>query len=225
MKRLQQIDELSLADHRFINKDDDCYFIMSYTSGKRYDYSEENSLISNLKKAMDKKDKPDWRYKERAINICANYLKEVNISSLFSEDFTLVPITPSKAKDDPEYDDRLSQILHEAFGDELDVREIIIQKESTISAHSTDAKRNPDKIEENYLIDENQTQNVKNCIVLFDDVLTSGAHFKAAESLLLKRFPNKSIKGLFIARRVFEQQDDTSKPDIFKLNLKLSKPD
>lgn len=219
MKRLQKIDEISLSDHHYINNDDECYFILSYTSGKGFNYSQENSLISNLKKGMDKKDKPEWVYKGRAIKECAKYLKEINIQSAFSEDITLVPIPPSKAKDDPEYDDRLSQILHEAFGSKLDIRDLIIQKESTKSAHTSDEKRDPEKIAQNYKINEEESIGVKNCIILFDDVITSGAHFKAAENVLLEAFPFCQIKGLFIARRVYEQKEDDNL-EMFKLIVK-----
>lgn len=217
MKRLQKIDELSLPDHYNICKDDECYFILSYTSGKGFNYNHDNSLISNLKKGMDKKGKPEWVYKCRAIKECAQYLKEVDIQSAFPEEITLVPIPPSKAKSDPEYDNRLSQVLHEAFGDEFDIRELIIQKESTQSSHTSDEKRDPKKIAQNYEINETEARGVKNCIILFDDVLTTGAHFKAAESVLLKSFPDCKIKGLFIARRVYEQIDDF---DLLSLTLK-----
>lgn len=216
MKRLQKIDELSLPNHCNICEDDECYFIISYTSGKGYNYNHENSLISNLKKGMDKKGKPEWGYKIKAIKECARYLKEVDIPSAFSKNITLVPIPPSKAKSDPEYDDRLSQVLHEAFGDELDIRELIIQKESTQSSHTSDEKRDPKKIAQNYEINEVEAKEVKNCIILFDDVLTTGAHFKAAKSVLLESFPNCKIKG-FIARRIYEQMYDF---DLLSLTLK-----
>ena len=65
MKRLQKIDELSLPNHCNICEDDECYFIISYTSGKGYNYNHENSLISNLKKGMDKKGKPEWGTKSK----------------------------------------------------------------------------------------------------------------------------------------------------------------
>jgi predicted amidophosphoribosyltransferase len=44
-------------------------------------------------------------------------------------------------------------------------------------------------------------------IGLFDDVLTTGAHFRAAHSVLKRAFPNARIIGLFIARRVPESSD------------------
>ena len=39
-------------------------------------------------------------------------------------------------------------------------------------------------------------------IGLFDDVITTGAHFKAAKSLLTERFGDVAIYGIFVARRV-----------------------
>lgn len=115
----------------------------------------------------------------------------------------------------------MSQILHEAFGNDIDIRDLILQKESTQSVHSSDEKRNPDKIADNYEINESQSKDVKKCIVIFDDILTTGAHYKAAESVLSKKFPNNQIKGLFIARRVFDRSEENGDIDIFKLNIRL----
>jgi hypothetical protein len=37
-------------------------------------------------------------------------------------------------------------------------------------------------------------------IMVFDDVLNSGKHFKVAQQLLSQRFPDASIVGVFLAR-------------------------
>src|SRR3546814_1787281 len=42
-----------------------------------------------------------------------------------------------------------------------------------------------------------------NHIVLVDDVLTSGTHYRAAHQRLRVQFPATPISGLFIARRTF----------------------
>jgi predicted amidophosphoribosyltransferase len=44
-------------------------------------------------------------------------------------------------------------------------------------------------------------------IGLFDDMLTTGAHFRASEAVLQKAFPGVRIIGLFIARRVPESSN------------------
>jgi len=58
-----------------------------------------------------------------------------------------------------------------------------------------------------YEIDQLLTIPQPQVIGLFDDVLTTGAHFKAAQSLLNKAFPGVRVIGLFIARRVPETID------------------
>ncbi|AOV54766.1 hypothetical protein A4C47_17660 [Escherichia coli O157:H7] len=37
-------------------------------------------------------------------------------------------------------------------------------------------------------------------MVIFDDVLTAGSHFKAMKSLILQHIPEACILGLFVAR-------------------------
>jgi predicted amidophosphoribosyltransferase len=44
-------------------------------------------------------------------------------------------------------------------------------------------------------------------IALFDDVLTTGCHFRAAKSILEKSFHEVEIIGLFIARRAPETME------------------
>lgn len=211
MKKLQQIDEISQPDHSYLSDDDLCYFILSYTSRKSFDYSKDNSTIINLKKSVAQRETPAYKYKESAIKQCADYLKDINIQSVFTDDITLVPIPPSKCKDDPLYDNRLVKILESAFGSTVDIKELIIQKESVEASHLTETRPTIQQIESNYEINSeinNNNNNIKNTIILFDDVLTTGAHYIAAKKILNKSFPDKKIIGIFIARRVFEKEED-----------------
>jgi hypoxanthine-guanine phosphoribosyltransferase len=41
-------------------------------------------------------------------------------------------------------------------------------------------------------------------IVIIDDVLNSGKHFKVAQSLIRSRYPTAEIRGVFLARCVRE---------------------
>jgi predicted amidophosphoribosyltransferase len=56
-------------------------------------------------------------------------------------------------------------------------------------------------------VDENLCAPTPNIIALFDDVLTTGAHFVAARNVLRSRFPQAQIIGFFIARRAPETTD------------------
>lgn len=151
---------------------------------------------------MDRRGRPEWRYKEWAINRSADLLREA-IPQEWLAGATLVPIPPSKAKDDPRYDDRLVRVLQRVDAG-LDVRELVIQEGSTSAAHESDDRPRPDDLLAIYKIDETKVEPEPNKLVLFDDLLTTGCHFKAAARLLREGFPNKSIIGLFIARRAPE---------------------
>ncbi|WP_144441111.1 hypothetical protein [Bradyrhizobium sp. CCGE-LA001] len=89
----------------------------------------------------------------------------------------------------------------------LDIRELVTQRHTMEAAHGADVRPGPDQIAECYQIDENLCRLVPKAVVVFDDVITTGAHFVAARRVLEARFPDVPIFGLFIARRVPETTD------------------
>jgi len=94
---------------------DDCYYLGEYTARAGYAFSATNDLIQNLKKPMDRKGRPEWRYKTWAINRSAEMLREV-LPEKWLASVTFAPVPPSKARDHADYDDRLLRIL-ERVGD------------------------------------------------------------------------------------------------------------
>lgn len=88
-------------------------------------------------------------------------------------------------------------------GETLDVRELITQTGNIRAAHSAATRLRPEEIATHYAVDESAADPFPKEIILFDDVLTTGAHFKAAKKLLGERFPGIRIIGVFIARRTF----------------------
>ena len=205
-KRITKIDDLVRRDYRHITEADRCYFVGEYTARKGYAYSDTNQLILNFKKSMDRAGQPEWRHKEKAIQVAANVFRN-SIPPNQIEKFTFVPIPPSKAKRHPHYDNRLVRML-EAIRPEprLDIRELIFQTESTVPAHNQDVRPRPSHIEKIYRLDKDLAEPEPKIFALVDDVLTTGAHFRAAKSILSKFFPRKAVIGLFIARCV---QDST----------------
>jgi predicted amidophosphoribosyltransferase len=191
-----------MPDHSYLTLEDECYFVGEYTARAGYAFSSTNDLIQNLKKPMDRRGRPEWRYKEWAINRSGDLLREA-IPQEWLAEATLVPIPPSKAKDDHRYDDRLLRVL-QRIGADLDIRELVVQEESTAAAHEGEDRPQPDDLFAIYKIDETKTKPEPNKLVLFDDLLTTGCHFKAAARLLRERFPRKPIIGLFMARRAPE---------------------
>ena len=69
----QKLDIL-LNGRWWLHRDDDCYFMRSYTVGCGYDHSETNRLIYNLKKKKDKQGTRQWYWKEQAVKLFAHEL-------------------------------------------------------------------------------------------------------------------------------------------------------
>ena len=202
------IDELTRSDHIYLDDDDLCLFIGEYTSSAGYQHSATNQLIFNLKKDMNRRNKPDWHYKGAAIRKVAQTIEKVLKESTLNE-FTFVPIPPSKVRGDPDHDDRMLRMVRAIRPSKpVDARELIIQIENTDAMHVSETRLRPDEIEALYRIDEGQVLPAPTAIILVDDMLTKGAHFKAAQSVLRKQFPGVPVYGLFVARRVLPQIND-----------------
>ncbi len=89
------------------------------------------------------------------------------------------------------------------LGQQANIRELIVQTESTAAAHAAVGGRpGPSEIQDRYEVDEALTMLAPTSIAIVDDVLATGAHFRAARVVLGARFPTAAIVGLFIARRV-----------------------
>lgn len=207
---LTKIDEITAKEHRFLTEDDICVFWGEYTARMGFKHSTTNNLIYNFKKNPIKKDQPEYRHKQEAIRHIANIFYSA-IKSEFLEASTLIPIPPSKTKNHQEYDDRMIQVLQiisSRSNKNLDIRELIVQKVSTDPAHLSISRPQPEQIEENYEINENLIEPIPNRIILFDDLLTTGAHFVAAKSLIRKRFPSINIIGIFVARCVHNENQN-----------------
>jgi len=208
--RLSKIDDLTRPDHTFIEAADECLYLGEYTARKGYQFSDTNNLIFNLKKPMDRRGQPGWNYKRRAVEKAGRQLREAldALNPKWLSIATLVPMPPSKVKSDPMYDDRLMQMLQVlGTGLQLDIREIISQRESTEAAHSTEVRPRVDELCDNYVIEESLVDPAPRVIGVIDDVLTTGSHFKAAQRLLRSRFPAVNIYGIFVARRVPDSGD------------------
>lgn len=209
MLRLSKVDELIISDHSYLDSSDNCYFLREYIPRVGFSGGETNSLISNFKKSMDRKGRSEWSHKERAIKQLAKEFANA-LNPAWLKIATLVPIPPSKTKNNPLYDDRMTQVLRLIGGYrglDCDVRELIIQTVDMAAAHTTEERPHPGEIECNYLIDESIATPEPKTIGLFDDILTTGAHFRAAKNLLMNRFPTVPITGIFVARRIIPPID------------------
>lgn len=211
--KLTKIDELLLPDHYYLDRDDQCLFLGEYTARQRANYSETNRLIINLKKSVDRQGRDEYKYKLSAINDVAGYLANI----IKTNNWTIVPVPPSKSKNDPLYDDRLVQILEKAksLNNLIDYRELVVQYGSYQAAHLSNSNRpRPDELVARYRIDQALMGDLRD-IIIFDDVLTAGSHFAAMRQFIAQHVPDKKIVGLFVARTT---RDSDNPFDDFDIN-------
>jgi hypothetical protein len=83
-----------------------------------------------------------------------------------------------------------------------DGRELVLQRQTIRAAHESTARPSPDEIAAHYVIDERCVEPTPSVIGVFDDLLTTGAHFVAIKRILSERFPGVPVLGLFVVRRV-----------------------
>lgn len=202
--RLSKIDELTRLDHTFLEAGDECFYLGDYTSRRGFAFSEMNNLINNLRKPMDRRGRPEWRYKESAIVTCGRMLREA-LNEEWLAAATLVPIPSSKTRDDAGYDDRLPRILREVSqGRQIDIRELAVMTRSVQQSHLAEERVSIGELIESMSVAEAFTQPEPRTIGIVDDVLTTGRHFKAVQTVIRRRFPVVPIVGVFVARRAAE---------------------
>jgi hypothetical protein len=213
-RRFSVIDETNRDQYAFLQPHDECYYIWErmsqlWSGHEEPDYSRipaTNTFIANFQIPVTcKTDHPKRYYwKEQAIKYAATALGQL-LPENWRDHGSFVPVPPSKVKDDAEHDPRLLDTLRATRPRLNDIRELVLQYENV------DAKRkgvNPANRAENYTINEDVADPAPDAIFIFDDVLTTGCHFKAVEIILKHRYPATPVFGLFLARAVRPRQDD-----------------
>lgn len=202
MCKLLKIDKTTLSQHNHLSSDDQCFHIFSYRPKVGFNHG-SNSLILNFKKSMDRKSFPEWRYKAQAIKEISKYFRDV-----FPLDYllncTLIPIPPSKIEGDILYDDRMLQVLNGLYPNQgLDIRPLLQLTENYTPSHiSSSARITPQELKQKININTELLDiPLKNTIIIFDDVIAAGTHFKACKEILLDYTPSLDIYGVFVARR------------------------
>ena len=198
--KLTQFDEKTRKGHTYLRAEDDCSYLIEYTARRAFNYSEANSFINNLKKKPSVKGTYQWRHKLAAIRDAADTLSR-ELPKDWLKKSIFVPIPPSKAKKHPEYDDRMLQVLKKIEG--ADIRELVYQVRSMEATHVSSDRHSIEDLVANYRINEELANPEPKHIVIVDDMMTAGAHYRAMLKILKKRFPNATFCGVFLARRIF----------------------
>ena len=210
--RLTWIDETNRGDHYYLAPEDRCLFYGEYFRGLSYRGGPTNQLIFNFKTAPSVVASNPYRarYKNRAVAEIAAVLRRT-VPNEDAQSVTWVPIPPSKAVGHPDYDDRLMRVLQKAFGGyDADIRPLLVQGTSTTADHDTSVRLTPEELTgvlsvDMALVDQSPVQNQ---IILFDDVLNTGKHFKCCQSRIREVLPDIEIIGIFVARCINPAAND-----------------
>lgn len=208
IKKLRKIDEAARGIHHHIGVEDHCFYLVERTSKRGYSFSKANQLITNLKKNPATSNAGEMGHKARVIRSCSAKLSEI-LNDKVKKSATFVPVPPSKAVDHPEYDNRMEQVCR-GIAPGIDLRNLVVQATSMRASHERgeDDRITLQELLDDYTIDEDLTEPKPTVIVIVDDVLTAGTHFRAMVTVLSARFPGALIVGIFIARRVYPDEDE-----------------
>jgi len=118
---------------------------------------------------------------------------------------TFVPVPGSKAAGDPDHDNRMLQVLQRALqGWAVDIRPLLKLTQSTPADHETTDRQPYNELLAISRLEDLSGEDPRPIVVIVDDVLNSGKHFKVAQVLISAGFPEAEIRGLFLARCVRE---------------------
>lgn len=181
----------------FITVDDVCYYARDYIARGSYKDSEANQLITNFKKHPKYRGTASWRYKEQAIERFAQELAAAVVKGI-----SVAAIPPSKHPSDPEYDSRLSDCLKRLIQlrPDLVLETPFTCRDSTLPSHHGGSRRISEIIAN---FNWHGLSSGCRTLILIDDVLTTGAHFKACKEVLSREAPDVRVAGLFWARTVW----------------------
>lgn len=202
MPRFSKIEDDELRSRTYLEIGDRCIYWGEYFINSGYE-GDFNQLITNIKHPVNAPQNLKY-YKNRDINRIGLTLANTFGQNL--QKYTFVPIPPSECRTNPLYDDRLVRILRTCNGKvgPLDIRDMILQESDLDKAHYAEKGQRPGP--QYYLdaweLDEDYCQNEPDKLVIFDDMLTRGAHFNAAKRLLLSRFTQCEIYGIFVTKAV-----------------------
>lgn len=204
MTRLTRIDNDSMT---YFDDNDECYHYGEYTSGGGFSASETNSKILNLKIKPNSAQGRIY-YKNAAIE----YWGKIVAASLnlpgFVASTTFVPMPCSKPVGHEEYDDRMYRVLQVLLRHQpgLDIRQLLIQRVARNNQHHGGRLR-PAELLETMGVDDALAYNLKPNVIIIDDVVTMGASYNAAKTLI-SRIPGvQNVFGLFLAKTVWPRSE------------------
>ena len=199
---LTPIEGAMLADHEYLRASDECYFLWEYCPGS--EAHPASRLIRDFKLMPGLK----ARHKAAAMHQAAAALSAV-IPETWRSRAMFVPLPPSKSTSHPQYDGRLPTLLAWVQPGLTNVREILQARTDSTACQKG---MSPAERSAGLIVTSEGRSPPPDTIILVDDVVTSGAHFKGAALALQRIYQPRKIVGLFLARTVVNWRTASMKP-------------
>lgn len=212
MYKILALENWELEKNRVaLEEKDKCYYYMTYDSWSNLFENEQKQIVSNLKISPQDICKNPLRekYKTKSIATIAEWLIQTIKRHPELTSYLWIPAPPSKAPGDENYDNRLVRILEQVRSaiPEFIFFDALYVKKSVDESHKTN-ERDVQKKLKNLGVDENFINKLKNkSVVIFDDVLTTGTTFKAAQMKIQEIDNALKVIGIFIAKAIAISSD------------------
>lgn len=190
----------------YLDEGDACLYYMDKTDGRPSD-SEPNQLIYNLKIDPDGMSDAQRRagYKDAAIRQCADDMSDLfaHWRTVTPANTILVPIPPSKPVGARGYDNRMILVCEMIQG-RTGIRciDCLSSKADLGAMHNGGMIRDVDLLRENTVFDARMIPEGVSYVILVDDQLTKGTHFKAFKPLFEDL--GYAVAGVFWAKEHFK---------------------
>lgn len=180
----------------YLRRQDECYYARDYISHGGYQASEANQLISNYKKHPRFRQHAAWRYRVAAV---AQFAQE--LASILPPNSSVAVMPSSKVPGHPDFDGRVADLERQLRSIRRDLR--VEQAFSFLTSMEAAHQGGSREIEE--IVANLAWHGIAPCerIFIVDDVLTTGAHFRACKRVLAREVGRVDAVGVFWARTVW----------------------
>lgn len=192
----KNIDLITVSSIPYLIPDDECIYANDYISKTGFHGGQVNDCIINFKKPPGA---PGQQHRTRAINKIA-----LDASELFDcesgRTYAVTAMPSSKSKSDPSYDNRFEDLfqLLKTFSPCINIIWPVTAKNSVMPSHQN-GPRDPKVLKNNYNFN-GFAGSEPEFLIVFDDVLTSGAHFRAYKDFITQSGYQGKVFGVFWAK-------------------------
>lgn len=215
-----RITRIDGRNHRHLDSDDICMFLHTMET---HGYDEMDKWSDTYRtihefKANPIRSRDSYSYGQRKKRATERIAADL-ISFFASNDrapeakFLLIPAVTSKPEGHPEHDDRLLEVCRavaEAM-DSVTCANILSIDEELPSAHGCAGMRRPADLLPHIAVDATFPIDGHDVLLVFDDVITTGGHYKACKQAIQLAYGDVNAAGIFWARTESWAERDAAK--------------